>query len=73
MIIFFIKSNNSSIFLSLFSIIITPFTKDVIILIMIRKQNKLQKNIERGGVRCTERVGDIKIIAEKEKNEKTIF
>ena len=40
---------------------------------MIRKQNKLQKNIERGGVRCTERVGDIKIIAEKEKNEKTIF
>ena len=39
-IIFFIKSNNSSIFLSLFSITITPFVKDVIILIMIELQFK---------------------------------
>ncbi len=73
MIIRLINSIISFNFSSLFSIIITPFTKDVIILIMIGKQNKLQKNIERGGVRCTERAGDIKIIAEKEKNEKTIF
>ena len=36
-------------------------------------QEKINPGIEGGGVRCTERVGDIKIIAEKEKNEKTIF
>lgn len=36
-------------------------------------QEKINSWIGGGGVRCTERVGDIKIIAEKEKNEKTIF
>lgn len=38
--------------------------------VTLKLQNPKEKE---GDVRCTERVGDIKIIAEKEKNEKTIF
>ena len=43
---------------------------DYFVTLKLQKQNPKEKE---GDVRCTERVGDIKIIAEKEKNEKTIF
>ena len=36
-------------------------------------QEKINPGIEGGGVRCTERVGDIKIIVEKEKTHRVIL